>query len=477
MHTVVASDLVLGPMLAEGGEGRVFEVVAAPGPARQPNGPLVFKQLRRPRPIRDVEPVVDLPTQLGALDPARARRVASSSAWPVAAVVDGGPDAIGLLMPRAPAAFWLRHRDGKGRLANLSYLVSDPDRIAIAYGAQVPPPGDPERVALVYALSRLLDGWEGAQGPLRAVHGDLSAKNVLWSMVPGPAVYVLDCDGATVLGPPAPAGPGPEEVPKPRATTPNWEDPATAAGAGAGAGLCGASDRYALGLAFLRVVGAAHFPLQGRQRSGQRVDVDLELPRSWRRLPDMPALWHTCEAALSLVAPAGRPAPAEWCARLEELLAALGASELAASVRQAQGDPVASGPALPEPGHPTLLTLPPTGQARHVPDVVVRPVLRARAPSTWQLVKPVTFDSSGELAGLAGSAGSAVTASASPRELARRAAAAWGAAHRLSVRLVRSPGRRLHGLRRLGGVLALDVAAACLAVFVVGMIVSPWIGL
>ena len=53
----------------------------------------------------------------------------------------------------------------------------------------------------------------------------------------------------------------------------------------------------------------------------------------------------------------------------------------------------------------------------------------------------------------------------------------WGAAHRAAARWTRSPGRRAYGVRRLAGVLVLDVAAACVALFVVAMIVSPWIGL
>ncbi len=105
------------------------------------------------------------------------------------------------MLPRAPNEFWVRHRDGTNRLASLSYLANDPDRIAVAYGVMMPAPGAPERVALVYALARLLDAWQGGDGGLlqpQVVHGDLSAKNVLWSLRPAPAVYVLDCDGATV---------------------------------------------------------------------------------------------------------------------------------------------------------------------------------------------------------------------------------------------------------------------------------------
>ncbi len=95
-----------------------------------------------------------------------------------------------------------------------------------------------------------------------------------------------------------------------RATTLNWGDPAVRHGGQP----TGASDRYLLAITFLRVVGAAHFPIQGRQKTGQKLNVDLELPRSWRKLPDMPGLWELCERSLSLVNAADRPAPAEWVA-------------------------------------------------------------------------------------------------------------------------------------------------------------------
>ena len=218
--------------------------------------------------------------------------------------------------------------------------------MTVAYGVTVPPPGAPERVALVYALARLLDAWQGGAGPL-VVHGDLSAKNVLWSLRPAPAVYVLDCDGAVTGGEPAPPH-------LPRATTPNWDDPALPPGLAPGE----AADRYALGLAFLRLVGAAHFPLQGRQRAHPRVNVDLELPRSWRKFPDMPGLWELCERSLSVVNAAGRPAPAEWAATLEDLLDVLGAAATGAG-----------------PGRPRATNGP------HVPGRRARP---APSPARWR---------------------------------------------------------------------------------------------
>ncbi len=109
-----------------------------------------------------------------------------------------------------------------------------------------------------------------------------------------------------------------------------------------------------------------------------------------------------------------------------------------------------------------------------VPDVVVRPVLRHRTVATWQLIRPSLVMTG---PGLHGGSALPGPAGLSPRQMARRTLAAWAAAHGLALRLVGSPGRRLNGARRLAGVLVLDVAAACVALFLVGMAVSPWIGL
>ena len=507
---VSAQDLVFGQLLAEGGEGKVFEVRTAPtlrdGILRDgvlgTGAAFVYKELRQQREVLELTPIVSFLTALDAMEPGLAARVRASSAWPVALVVGEAPGvAVGCLMPRAPGCFWLRHREGGPRLATLSYLASDPDRMAFAYGTVVPPPGAPSRVAVVYALARLLEAWQGTgvgsdalrgtvarDGLGRAVHGDLSAKNVLWSLDPVPAVYVLDCDGATVATPSTSAPVNMHARGRAaRATTPNWDDPAVAPGAGPGL----SSDRYLLGLAFLRVVGAAHFPLQARQRGGGKLNVDLELPHSWRRLPDMARLWGFCERSLSLVDIDGRPTPSEWAAGLEELLQEMGSADLAAKVRASQGDPR---PSLAEDqlgderrrSSPVLVT---------VPDVEVRPVLRRRKVSAWRLVgfAPGVQGQSGVGgAGLAGSghlrtgpgrvsAGTGFVGlgvgNLGLRQFLGRCGEAWGAAHRLALRLLLSRGRRVDGFRRFIWVLMVDLVAACVLLFLVGEIVSPWIGL
>ncbi len=540
MNALERRALPLGELLAEGGEGRVFEVVpGAAGAGR----PCVYKELRHPRPLPELGPLIAFPGELASLDPWLSARALSSSAWPLSAVVGDDPElALGSLLPRAPAQFWVRHRDGTNRLATLSYLANDPDRIAVAYGVTTPPPGAPERVAIVYALARLLEAWQRDPPAARVAHGDLSAKNVLWSLIPAPAVYVLDCDGATVLsgdespsedeslsGDDGASGAGLSDrglsdgglsdgglsdgglsdgglsgggfsgggfsggglsdgglavgAGRPRATTPNWDDPALPAGDRP----TESSDRYLLAITFLRVVGAAHFPLQSRQRTGAHVNVDLELPRSWRKYPDMPGLWGLCERSLSLVNYADRPPPSEWVAELEELLAVQSGTRLAAAVREAQGDE-RPGRVTAAPDVRKVRNLPQVPQVPDVPrvpdvtvpDIVVRPVLRHRPPPTWRLIGAAPLDPGADPATVSQAAGGSAaigSASIAPRKLARQVLAMWGGAHSAAARLARSPGRRRYGVRRLAGVLVLDLAAACVGVFVIAMIVSPWIGL
>ena len=124
------------------------------------------------------------------------RGCAAATAWPAATssttTADPGASAAAGCCSRAPRRFALRHRDGTTRLATLSYLTADPAHRAVAYGLSLPPAVSPERLGLVYALARLLEAFERAE-PLVG-HGDLSTKNVLWSLQRGPEVFVLDCD-------------------------------------------------------------------------------------------------------------------------------------------------------------------------------------------------------------------------------------------------------------------------------------------
>lgn len=317
-------DLRVGDLLAEGGEGQVFQL------PRQPH--LVLKSYRRPADRSHLEDLVSWPHRLAEAEAGWAgATVRAASAWPCSVVVDGAGTAVGLLMARAPRRFAVRHRDGHSRLASLSYLTSDPEHRAAAYGLDLPPPAGPERVGLVYALARLLAAFE--TGNTRVAHGDLSTKNVLWSLQRGPEVFVIDCDnserfdvGGDAIG----------DERRRRAMTPNWDDPAVPRGANPMA----TTDRYSLGLVFLRIVGAANFPIQARQRRGEPVEVRFPVPAgpgATVLMDPSASLWDLCARSLSASQPERRPPPAAWLDPLEGLLQAMGAAEMAALVRSAQG--------------------------------------------------------------------------------------------------------------------------------------------
>ena len=87
------------------------------------------------------------------------------------------------------------------------------------------------------------------------------------------------------------------------------------------------TDRYSLALIFLRVAGAANFPIQARQRGGDGVEVRFPVPAgpASAALMDPDAeVWQLCARALSLAAPERRPPASAWFGPLARLVAALG---------------------------------------------------------------------------------------------------------------------------------------------------------
>src|SRR5258708_5603720 len=99
-------------------------------------------------------------------------------------------------------------------------LVDPVVRLDQLRGGPLPAPVSPERLGLVYALAGVLEAFETAGSPVS--HGDLSTKNVLWSLQRGPEVFVIDCDNCERFGSDLrPISSGARR----RAMTPNWDDP------------------------------------------------------------------------------------------------------------------------------------------------------------------------------------------------------------------------------------------------------------
>jgi hypothetical protein len=472
-RTVRIEHLRIGDPLAEGGEGRVFTLPLQPH--------LVFKSYRRPAPRRFLDDLVAWPESVTRAD--LTARVSAAAAWPASVVIDGDGGATGLLMPRAPRRFALRHRDGTTRLASLSYLTADPAHREMAYGLSLPPDASPERLGLVYALARLLQAFE--LGPPAVGHGDLSTKNVLWSLQRGPEIFVIDCDNCerfdssgNPLGDPG----------RRRAMTPNWDDPAVSGGGNPTL----ASDRYSLALVFLRVVGAANFPIQARQRQDGSITVEFAMapgPVASALADGDTPIWTLCAAGLSTASPGARPPASAWVTALEELLDRVGAHTVLESVWAAQG------------GGPSGLS--PVCYERPA-DVLIRPFLGPPRPAPrWTMVgasptaamlpwhRPVA-PSTG--AGAPGPAAGTAPLGVGPQGVGppgsgpspllpvamahfRRGLGWWAALHRQMVRELVAAGNRTDGLRSLAFCAVIDVLFAVVGLFFVAMLVSPVLGI
>ena len=477
---VARPDLQIGPLLAEGGEGRVFELVDRRG--------TLLKAYRRPAALAPLAGLVEWPVVVEAQSAELAQRVAASAAWPSAVVVDEGAEtgtAAGLLLPRAPRRFSLRHRAGDTHLATLSYLTAAPGQRAAAYGLALPPPFSVERLGIVYALARLLEAFQSATPAIG--HGDLSTKNVLWSLERGPEVFVLDCDSAERYDA---GGARLDAEHRRRAMTPNWDDPAIPPGTNP----TPESDRYSLALIFLRVAAAAHFPIQGRQRQGEALHIDFEIPPWAMRARSLDAdapIWDLCERSLSVTRAEERPPAANWAAALEQILDDLGAMRTVRAVWSAQGGG-APGPTPPVPG-----------AAR--PDdlgVRVRPVIAQPRPQQWRrltgapapaaarwggtvsgfgpTIPALSATATATAAAAAGGPGAAVPAtSGAPqlRQVLRRSLAAWLGMHRRMLRSLATRGSRGAGVARLLVCGALDVVVLLWTVFLVGIFVAAFLKL
>jgi hypothetical protein len=464
--------LRVGELLAEGGEGRVFELPAQPH--------LVLKRYRRPTRRDFLDEIVAWPDSIGSAE--LVQRVRAGTAWPAVTVLGGtdqadGITGAGVLLPRAPRRFAVRHRDGTTRLATLSYLTADPAHRAIAYGLTLPEPVSPQRLGLVYALARVLEAFEA--GGAAVSHGDLSTKNVLWSLQRGPEVFVIDCDNCERFDP---AGLPVTSGGRRRAMTPNWDDPAVPAGTNPTL----ESDRYSLALIFLRVVGAANFPIQARQRQGGPITVEFALPAGWfgeALLGPGAPLWDLCERGLNVSDPAQRPPAAAWVAALEAVLDTLGASAVMRSVWAAQGG------GTPAPAHSVDASSAPS-------DVVIRPVVASpRSTPRWTAVPPpvpaapwrrpqvAAYSFAPAPSGQAGPAGAAMgpagsAPAATPvRAYLAQAVAWWLAMHRHTLSALWAAGHRRDGARYLAVCAAVDFVVALVGLFVVAMIVSPVLGI
>jgi serine/threonine protein kinase len=221
--------------IGQGGQGVVYR---APNVKTKFAASMVYKEYRtQTRAEIDFTALAAMPALVeDSLSYAQAERLISIAASPCALVEDAGAST-GFVMPAIPDEFFIPLKTVKGvsnTTAEFQHLLNHSSVLA-ARGIVI---DDAQR----YALLR-----EVASG-LAFLHkhgvcvGDVSPKNLLFSLTPHEAVYFIDCDAMRINGVSA----------LPQMETPDWQAPS-------GEELATIySDAYKLGLLALRLVAGDH---------------------------------------------------------------------------------------------------------------------------------------------------------------------------------------------------------------------------
>ena len=178
------------------------------------------------------------------LNPNESHWLNEHAAWPAAIVEDSG-SLRGYLMRAAPAEYYFdfqtRTQGSIRKLAEIAFLLN-PDKYVRGAGLNVT---DQQRLALLKDIATTLAHLHA----LEAVVGDVSPKDILFSLSRSPDCFLINCDGIQQKG----------KTVLPQLETPDWQAPA-----GEAVGTI-ASDRYKFGLLAIRLFGRN---LSSRDRTG-----------------------------------------------------------------------------------------------------------------------------------------------------------------------------------------------------------------
>jgi hypothetical protein len=275
---VVAGDhgehRIVGQPFAKGGCGRLY---------RTTDPAFVYKEYVRADKapdLRQLERLVTIGRELLLTQGRTVGRFKESSInWPIDLVRETGGGAAGVVLPSIPASCF-----DDGDVRGLEAMIL----------ARANPPKAQVRIALLLRMAEILDYLNQRD----LVHGDISGKNLVWSLDPEPFVYLIDCDGLLPREPPPVVG----------VATPGWTDPRLVERRIAAHDHL--SDWYALALALYRGLMLTPGNLQ-RNAHGEwpRPAKVEEVPDLTLRSMLAAALEHPLKAEM-------RPAPGAWVSAL-----------------------------------------------------------------------------------------------------------------------------------------------------------------
>src|SRR5271163_4440685 len=256
--------------IGQGGQGVVY---GAPNVKTKFAASMVYKEYKTQTLAEiDFTALAAMPALVeDSLSYAQAERLISMAAWPCALVEDGCAPT-GFVMPVIPEEFFIPLRTVKGvssTAAEFQHLLNH-SSVVVARGINF---GDAQRFTLLR---------EVASG-LAFLHkhgvcvGDISPKNLLFSLTPHEAVYFIDCDAMRINTVSA----------LPQVETPGWNTPA-------GEELATIyTDTYKLGLLALRLLtgdqdttNPGHLPSTTPAQLRQIITDTLTKPPHQRPLPE-----------------------------------------------------------------------------------------------------------------------------------------------------------------------------------------------
>lgn len=253
-HLITRGALGTLTKLGQGGQGIVYQ---APKVKTTFADAMVFKEYKpHARGDVDFEALSAMPVLVeDTLPYDDGKGLVSIAAWPCALVEDS-IGTVGFVMPAIPDSFYIDVTTVKGvsrNAAEFQHLLNSPS-VLIARGIAIT---DEQRYQLVREVAKAMSFLHRISVRV----GDVSPKNVLFTLNPRPAVYFIDCDAVCVNGVSA----------LPQLETPDWEVPD-------GEELATVySDTYKLGLLALRL-------LSGDQHTRDPRQLSLTTPKPLRQL-------------------------------------------------------------------------------------------------------------------------------------------------------------------------------------------------
>lgn len=217
--------------ISQGGQGVVFH---APSVTSRYAASMVYKEYK-PNVLVDCDgdALSAMPSFLESLSYVDGARLISLSAWPCV-VVENQCATVGFVMPAVPDEFFTHLVTVKGSskvIAEFQHLLN-PEHVLAQRGIVLT---DEQRYALLQEVVSALTFLHQIQ----VCVGDVSPKNLLFSLSPEPAVYFIDCDAMRVD----------QRTVHPQLETPGWEVPTKREELGTPQ-----SDIFKLGLLALRLL-------------------------------------------------------------------------------------------------------------------------------------------------------------------------------------------------------------------------------